>query len=79
MVGSGGPRSKLLSRWQHLLPFWLFVCFWPVSPGSWLEGAWVPWRVVCVFVAYGDPGTVSPAKRAPPKFMSLVAFLFLTL
>ena len=43
-------------------PF-LLVFFLPVSPGSWLGGAWVPRRVVpwlgCVFVAYCDPGYVA--------------------
>ena len=43
-------------------PVSVCVVFWPVSPGSWLGGAWVPWRVVfwlgCLFVSYCDPGSV---------------------
>ena len=36
------------------------VSLWPVSPGSWPGGAWVPWRALpwsccgCLFVASGD-------------------------
>ena len=41
------------------------VLFGPVSLGSWLGGAWVPWRALpwsrCGFVAFVDPGSQAVA------------------
>ena len=35
---------------------------WPVSPGSWPGGAWVPWRALPLFCLWflwsGDPGSL---------------------
>ena len=31
------------SIWDHSV---LVLCCWPVSPGSWAGGAWVPWRAL---------------------------------
>ena len=49
-------QSEIGSSLSRLV---VIVVFWPVSPGSWPGGAWVPWRVVpwsgYVFVASDDP------------------------